>query len=252
MLSWSCLGGYFGSAAAIAAQSGGQEGGNSEEVPIERPEWSRGTSVYQFKCPANQGNHVVSSAQCCRRIVYCRLLAVPVAPSSPRLWRRAAIPTPREQQAPAGQDAAKDAQKVDEYAEAQRALNGPAGNPECVWLGPPRGQPALARRHRYRLPPPRSLRPLRLPERPYPGGVSVPGSAPQHHRSEDPGQLQWTGAGLLDQSVAPKPRRAARRGRAEPRRRHASGPALANSRYFCIEIELGSRICCLEFAIAER
>jgi hypothetical protein len=27
------------------------------------------------------------------------------------------------------------AQQVDEYAEAQRILGGPAGNPECVWLG---------------------------------------------------------------------------------------------------------------------
>jgi hypothetical protein len=38
------------------------------------------------------------------------------------------------QAAPAG-DAAKDAKKVDEYAEAIRALAGPAANPECVWLG---------------------------------------------------------------------------------------------------------------------
>jgi hypothetical protein len=27
------------------------------------------------------------------------------------------------------------AQKVDEFAEAQKAIDGPAGNPECVWLG---------------------------------------------------------------------------------------------------------------------
>ena len=27
------------------------------------------------------------------------------------------------------------AQKVDEYTEIQRAVAGPAGNPECVWLG---------------------------------------------------------------------------------------------------------------------
>jgi hypothetical protein len=27
------------------------------------------------------------------------------------------------------------AQKVEEYAEVQHAINGPAGNPECVWLG---------------------------------------------------------------------------------------------------------------------
>jgi len=33
-------------------------------------------------------------------------------------------------------DAAKDNQrKTDEFAEAAQAVNGPAGNPECVWLG---------------------------------------------------------------------------------------------------------------------
>src|ERR1700685_3945250 len=42
---------------------------------------------------------------------------------------------PPEKAAPAGQEPAKETQKVDEYAEAQKALNGPAGNPECVWLG---------------------------------------------------------------------------------------------------------------------
>jgi hypothetical protein len=40
----------------------------------------------------------------------------------------AATPTPA--------DAAKDSQrKTDEFAEAAQTLNGPAGNPECVWLG---------------------------------------------------------------------------------------------------------------------
>jgi hypothetical protein len=33
-------------------------------------------------------------------------------------------------------DPAKDAQRqVDEFAEASKLVNGPAGNPECVWLG---------------------------------------------------------------------------------------------------------------------
>jgi hypothetical protein len=36
---------------------------------------------------------------------------------------------------PAGQEPAKETQKVDEFAEAQREVTGPAGNPECVWLG---------------------------------------------------------------------------------------------------------------------
>lgn len=37
---------------------------------------------------------------------------------------------------PAQPDPAKDNQrKVDEFAEAAQVINGPAGNPECVWLG---------------------------------------------------------------------------------------------------------------------
>jgi hypothetical protein len=35
-------------------------------------------------------------------------------------------------QAPAS---GQEPQKTDEFAEAQKALGGPAGNPECVWLG---------------------------------------------------------------------------------------------------------------------
>ena len=42
---------------------------------------------------------------------------------------------PPEPQKPAA-DAAKETQKkIDEIAEATRVLTGPAGNPECVWLG---------------------------------------------------------------------------------------------------------------------
>ena len=36
---------------------------------------------------------------------------------------------------PAGTEPAKDTQKADEYVEAQHEVAGPAGNPECVWLG---------------------------------------------------------------------------------------------------------------------
>ena len=38
--------------------------------------------------------------------------------------------------APSAAEAAKDAQRrTDEFAEASKLVNGPAGNPECVWLG---------------------------------------------------------------------------------------------------------------------
>jgi len=37
---------------------------------------------------------------------------------------------------PSAADATKDNQrKTDEFVEASQAINGPAGNPECVWLG---------------------------------------------------------------------------------------------------------------------
>jgi hypothetical protein len=36
---------------------------------------------------------------------------------------------------PADQQVSPDKAAADEYAEAQREINGPAGNPECVWLG---------------------------------------------------------------------------------------------------------------------
>ena len=59
--------------------------------------------------------------------------AVPFAAAQP-----AGEQKPQEGQKPPAQqnDAAKDEKKkIDEFAEAARVLAGPAGNPECVWLG---------------------------------------------------------------------------------------------------------------------
>jgi len=47
-------------------------------------------------------------------------------------------PAPQDQKTPPANaaDANKDNQrKTDEFVEASQAINGPAGNPECVWLG---------------------------------------------------------------------------------------------------------------------
>jgi hypothetical protein len=35
----------------------------------------------------------------------------------------------------AGQEPAKEPQKIDEFTETQKVVSGPAGNPECVWFG---------------------------------------------------------------------------------------------------------------------
>lgn len=60
------------------------------------------------------------------------LLSLPLASLA---FAQGADAKPADKPPPAAQDAGKEAQKVDEYAEAQRAISGPAGNPECVWLG---------------------------------------------------------------------------------------------------------------------
>ncbi len=42
---------------------------------------------------------------------------------------------PEPAQKPAAETAKEGQKKIDEIAEATRVLTGPAGNPECVWLG---------------------------------------------------------------------------------------------------------------------
>jgi len=56
------------------------------------------------------------------------LLAAALVPACPAMAQNNP-PAPAADQQPSPDKA------VDEYAEAQRQINGPAGNPECVWLG---------------------------------------------------------------------------------------------------------------------
>ena len=66
------------------------------------------------------------------RAAFC-LAALSFAPTA--AFAQSGNLQPPEQQKPAG-DTAKEGQKsIDEIAEAARLLIGPAGNPECVWLG---------------------------------------------------------------------------------------------------------------------
>ncbi len=67
------------------------------------------------------------------------LLSAAVDPFASSAFAQGNDAKPADKAAPAagaaGQEAGKEPQKIDEFAEAQKALNGPAGNPECVWLG---------------------------------------------------------------------------------------------------------------------
>jgi hypothetical protein len=63
------------------------------------------------------------------------LLSAVIGPLTSTAFAQSKDAKPADKSAPAGQEAGKETNKVDEYAEAQHALSGPAGNPECVWLG---------------------------------------------------------------------------------------------------------------------
>jgi hypothetical protein len=67
-----------------------------------------------------------------RMLVAAYLMAALVAASTPGFAQGGET----KSTSPPATDPAKDAQRrVDEFAEASRTVNGPAGNPECVWLG---------------------------------------------------------------------------------------------------------------------
>jgi hypothetical protein len=69
------------------------------------------------------------------RVLSVALCAAVLTFPAPALAEGDPKPADKPPAAQAG-DAAKDGQKrMDEFAEAARAINGPAGNPECVWLG---------------------------------------------------------------------------------------------------------------------
>jgi hypothetical protein len=63
------------------------------------------------------------------------LLAVAAVPFAPSALAQNNDAKPADKAPAAGAEAGKEVQKIDEFAEAEHAINGPAGNPECVWLG---------------------------------------------------------------------------------------------------------------------
>jgi hypothetical protein len=69
--------------------------------------------------------------RCAALLALSAVLGLPFAPA----FAQSADNKAPDKAAPASPEGAKEPQKVDEFAEAQHALSGPAGNPECVWLG---------------------------------------------------------------------------------------------------------------------
>lgn len=70
-----------------------------------------------------------------RQLLAAVCCAAALSIAAPVAFAQSGNGKPPEPQKPAA-DATKEGQKkIDEIAEASRALSGPAGNPECVWLG---------------------------------------------------------------------------------------------------------------------
>src|SRR5246127_3861959 len=84
---------------------------------------------------------------CAALWLFAAVAAAPIGPGNSIASAQNNDAKPADQQSAAPKEGAKDSakdnakdgtkepQKIDEFAEAQHALNGPAGNPECVWLG---------------------------------------------------------------------------------------------------------------------
>ena len=122
------------------------------------------------------------------------LIGVLIAAASTGARFPSATPAATSRRRPAGR-CRQDAQRqVDEFAEATRLVNGPAGNPNASG-SPSGGRTDVAGRHGHRLPPPRPLRPVRLP--PYPGGFPLRRPPGQQYRSENTPDPQRPGAFLL-------------------------------------------------------
>ncbi len=65
----------------------------------------------------------------------CVVLAFAGLVSSAAVFAQSGDSKVPDQGKPPGDPAKETQQKIDEIAEAARVLSGPAGNPECVWLG---------------------------------------------------------------------------------------------------------------------
>jgi hypothetical protein len=69
------------------------------------------------------------------RVLRAALCVAALSFAAPAAFAQSGNIQPPEQQKPAGDGAKEGLKSIDEIAEAARVLTGPAGNPECVWLG---------------------------------------------------------------------------------------------------------------------
>src|SRR5581483_4861858 len=128
----------FGQAAAIAAQSDGHEGDSAGcRVGLADRCWGLSSSSSAGSGPKSKETMIKRAFSVVALGVSAWLVAA-LPPAMPMpAFAQSGPPTPSAEQPPAQntETANKEAQKPDEYAEAHKAIAGPAGNPECVWLG---------------------------------------------------------------------------------------------------------------------
>jgi hypothetical protein len=69
------------------------------------------------------------------RPLFAALCIAALSVAAPAAFAQSGNGQPPEPQKPAADTVKENQKKIDEIAEATRVLTGPAGNPECVWLG---------------------------------------------------------------------------------------------------------------------
>jgi hypothetical protein len=113
--------------AAIAAQSGGQGSGQNNV---------RGNVL--FSAQAQQIKRTMFHRVCSVAAGVCIAVWLVAGPNGALVssaFAQSSETKPADQHPATGPETAAPPQKVNEFAEAQKLINGPAGNPECVWLG---------------------------------------------------------------------------------------------------------------------
>jgi hypothetical protein len=123
------------------------------------------------------------------------LLASALGPENSLALAQNADDKPADQQS-SEPESAKGVQTVTEFAEAQRLLSGPAGNPECVWLG--RRVVSLLWRDDMDT----AFRHLDLYDRFGCPGGHIQAGLERQHRSKESRDPERARAGLLGQPIA--------------------------------------------------
>src|SRR4029078_10887394 len=106
------------------------------QVRVRRPQ----PQIGPIRCPdnassANKPKNRTATALFLSLLVFCVALLLAAIPSMPSLAQSGDAKADGKAPTSGPADGKEAPRRGDEFAEASRLVSGPAGNPECVWLG---------------------------------------------------------------------------------------------------------------------